>query len=376
RDYFFIVGFSVWGLIAGLGIATLWGQLARRFGGSLAKASPVLGLALLPLVLNYGWASRSDDYSARDWAYNLLMSVEPYSVLFTNGDNDTFPLWYLQEVEGIRKDVTVVVTSYLNTDWYVKQLRQLTRPCGPGQDPSETPTRIVCQRPYDPSSDPVMYHHEAAEAERLGKTAIILEGPVTPPTRSIFDFDDETIDQVAGSYLPINPNQALPLGDGTIQARIRGQDYLLPWHQFALAGINSALGDRPVYFASSGSAAAAFGLSPFIVRQGVAFRLWEHDPGEDAERGIVLNTDTSPLAGVVGPWIDSPRTTQLVDDVFMHRGGLPDEWEYWPDRSTIGIPNYYAWAYYGLYQDAIRRGDLEDEARFQARTGEWTRLGT
>ena len=376
RDYFFVVGFSVWGLIAGLGIATLWGQLARRLGGSLTKASPVLGLALIPLVLNYGWASRANDYSARDWAYNLLMSVEPYSVLFTNGDNDTFPLWYLQEVEDIRKDVAVVVTSYLNTDWYVKQLRELTRPCGPDQDPADTPTRIVCQRPYDPSNVPVMYTHDAGEAERLGKTPILVPSPVTPPTRSIYDIDDETIDQVAASYLPIAPDQPLPLGDGTITARILGQDYLLPWHQFALAGINASLGDRPVYFASSGSAAAAFGLSPYIVRQGVAFRLWEGSPQADSARGVVRNTDTSPLAGVVGPWIDGPRTAQLMDDVFVHRGGLPEAWDYWPDRSTIGIPNYYAWGYYGLYQDAIRRGDAEDQARYEERTGEWTRLGT
>ena len=56
-----------------------------------------------PALLNWSWASRRNDYAARDWAYNLLISVEPYGVLFTNGDNDTFPLWYVQEVEGIRQ---------------------------------------------------------------------------------------------------------------------------------------------------------------------------------------------------------------------------------------------------------------------------------
>jgi hypothetical protein len=89
-------------------------------------------IALIPLFANWSWANRNYDYSARDWAYNLLMSVEPYGVLFTNGDNDTFPLWYLQEVEGIRRDVTVIVMSYLNTPWYAKQLRDLTQPCPPG----------------------------------------------------------------------------------------------------------------------------------------------------------------------------------------------------------------------------------------------------
>src|SRR5690606_41631159 len=102
RDYLFAASFSVWGLWAGMGIVSLWREAASEFRTTLARTSPMLGLALLPLVLNWSWADRSYDYSARDWAYNLLMSVEPYGILFTNGDNDTFPLWYLQEVEGIR----------------------------------------------------------------------------------------------------------------------------------------------------------------------------------------------------------------------------------------------------------------------------------
>src|SRR5690606_10861201 len=154
RDYFFLVSFSIWGLWAGIGIVALWQSAARRLGtgtSALLKASPVLALALLPLVLNWPYASRAGDYSARDWAYNLLMSVEPYGVLFTNGDNDTFPLWYLQAVEGIRKAVTVIVWSYLNTPRYAKQIRELPTPCETPGDAERDPTRILCQRQYIPT---------------------------------------------------------------------------------------------------------------------------------------------------------------------------------------------------------------------------------
>ena len=197
RDYFFVVGFSVWGLIAGIGLAYLWRMLSRTVG-SMRMASPVLLLALVPLTLNFQRANRTGDYAARDWAYNLLMSVEPYALIFTNGDNDTFPLWYLQEVEGIRRDVVVAVTSYLNTDWYVKQLRGLSRPCGPGEDPDADPTRILCQRPYTPVGTGAVYTQDPASARTAGLVPLVLREPISPPTRSVINSEltDEVIDRV------------------------------------------------------------------------------------------------------------------------------------------------------------------------------------
>ena len=76
----------------------------------------------LPLVGNFRAASRAGEWATREWARDILNSVEPYGILITGGDNDTFPLWYAQEVEGVRPDVTVAVTSLLNTDWYMRGL--------------------------------------------------------------------------------------------------------------------------------------------------------------------------------------------------------------------------------------------------------------
>src|SRR5207244_266480 len=100
-------------------------------------ATPLLLLALIPLAGNRLTASRAGETLARDFAFDILQSAEPYGVLVTAGDNDTFPLWYAQEVEGIRKDVTVVNLSLANTDWYLRQLqRRPLADCEPDKAPS------------------------------------------------------------------------------------------------------------------------------------------------------------------------------------------------------------------------------------------------
>ncbi len=374
RDYFFTIGFSVWGLLAGIGIAGLWDWVQRRSGRSLMFGAPVLGLAVIPLVLNFNWASRAGDYSARDWAYNLLMSVEPYSLIFTVGDNDTFPLWYLQEVEGVRRDVTVAVKSYFNIPWYVKQLRDLTSPCEPGEDPDEDPTRIVCQRAYTAANTDSMYTHDPAEAEALGKIPILLREPIRVPTRSILDesrFTDQAIEQAAVQPVPIDSVQAVPLGP--ISGVITGQRGLAPWQVFGLWAIRNSIGDRPIYFSSS-SAASELGVRPYVIRQGVAFRLWPGNPAELAEDGVIRNQTFDAYASVVGPWVDVVRTRTLAHDVFIHRSGLP-EWAEWKDKSTIGIPNYYSWLYRALLEHARQTGDQEAIEEYRARTDAWARLG-
>jgi len=393
RDYFFIVSFSVWGLWAGMGVATLWREAAVEMKTTLARAAPVLGLALIPLVLNWSWASRAGDYSTRDWAYNLLMSVEPYAVLFTNGDNDTFPLWYLQEVEGIRRDVTVIVTSYLNTDWYARQLQGLTEPCTEGQDPSRDPTLIVCQRPYTFENTGAAYVNDPADAG--DRIPLVVERPITPPTRSIIPLTDEQIVQVANSYVPIDQNMQLTLG--SLTTILRAGDVLSPWQQFALNLIGESIDERPIYFASSGNAAASLGLDGYLIREGLAFRLSNGPPVEDVGDAVggtepdnaadavpatqdwqargLMRMEASPYSPVIGEWLNVDRTHTLLEEVFIHRGGLPDAWSHWPDLSTIGIPSYYGWSYLALAQAAIQAGDDEALARYQDRAEAWLVFG-
>ncbi len=130
RDYFFTPAYMLFGLCIGLGTAAVILYVKE----SLAKApallrKSVVGLAsllfLMPVVTlakNYHFCDRSDNYVPYDYGWDLLTSADQNAVFFTNGDNDTFPLWCLQEAYGIRKDVRIVNLSLANTDWYIKQL--------------------------------------------------------------------------------------------------------------------------------------------------------------------------------------------------------------------------------------------------------------
>ena len=220
-----------------------------------------------------------------------------------------------------------------------------------------------------------MYTSDPAEAEAAGKVPIVLDYAIRKPTRAIFreDLDDATIDRVVRTLVPIEETRQVSLGPVT--ATMNPGQYIYPWHQFSLAAIANSIGDRPVYFASSGSAASAFGLRLQVIRQGLAHQLWPGDPGDLFDRGVRPNNDRSALTGVVGAWVDITRTKTLIEQVFVHRTGIPDDWEYWPDLSTIGIPNYYAWAYYALFKDAENRGDLTEANEFARRFDAWTTLG-
>jgi len=128
RDYAFAGSFYAFTIWIGLGIISLF-NLARKYISPKtgAIASTVIGLLMAPVIMavqNWDDHDRSGRYTARDFAKNYLDSCEPNAVIFTNGDNDTFPLWYVQEVEGYRTDVRVINLSLLNTDWYIDQMKR------------------------------------------------------------------------------------------------------------------------------------------------------------------------------------------------------------------------------------------------------------
>ena len=325
RDYFFIVSFGLWGVLAGLGLTALWHRLSQWVKGSrsLLFSAPVLIVALIPLATNWSWASRAGDWATRDWAYNLLMSVEPYGVIFTNGDNDTFPLWYVQEVEGIRQDATVVVGQYLYTDWYPRQLQELTSPEN--------------QRPFRPELAPGLY-----------------DIPEAPPANPIITLSGEDMDRVVGGRSP--SDITLPLGEVAVQ--YPAGTYLDRGDQITLAMIYDSIRERPIYFATPSGILGRLGLEPWSVRHGLAAKLIPRDLNSPQDPNLIL---TSP--GVGGDWFDVERSMTLLEDIYSYRGF--ENRLVWADQSTLNIP-WYFYATAVQLADAVSRweGGTEEQVEW------------
>jgi Protein of unknown function (DUF2723) len=279
RDYFFVVSFIVWGLWAGIGAAAFATDLARR--ATLRVIAPVLLLLpLVPLALNWSKASRRHGPDARlaaDFAYDLLNSAPPYGILFTYGDNDTFPLWWAQEVEGIRQDVTVVCLALANTDWYMRQLR-------------DNPVR-----PVDPAQVPALWR------DRI---------PAAPPTWPLHGMTDTMISSAMSGYL-VGDSTEVRLGPVT--RTLGAGSVLYPNDIVSMSIVQHNAGKRPVVWSVTSGTGFA-GLRDYVVQRGLGFELQTGRPDTtDAD------LDLKRLAGAP---LHLPDTEALVYGTYRYAGLL------------------------------------------------------
>jgi hypothetical protein len=275
RDYFFVVSFIVWGLWAGLGAADLAGRLLRPTWRRWQPA--VLGLALVPLGLNWSEASRRhgpDATLAADFAYDLLNSTPPYGVLFTYGDNDTFPLWWAQEVQGIRQDVAVVCLALANTDWYMRQLR-------------DQPTR-----PPDPAGMPVVWRDSLSARPR--------------PDWPLHGLSDSMIAAAMNGYV-VPDTQRIALGPLT-RVLERGA-FLYPNEILALSIVQHNVGRRPIVWSITAGRGYA-GLGEYVIQGGLGFSLATAPPDSTDPRLDFRRLASAPL--------DVPLTERLVFDTYRY----------------------------------------------------------
>ncbi|MBI4420408.1 MAG: DUF2723 domain-containing protein [Gemmatimonadetes bacterium] len=274
RDYFFTVSFQVWGLFAGLGLAGVYRAIRGWAGPHAAvRAAPaVLAAAFLPFALNFRAASRAhgpDATLARDFAYDLLQSVDPYGVIFVNGDNDTFPLWYMQETEDFRQDVAVINLSLASTDWFIRQMR-------------DNPVR-----PFVPSQAPWLTSR----------------APSTPPP-PLHSLTDQEIRNLVPQLLSADYIFRV----GRIEQTYRAGTPFYPNQVITLRVLQESRGRRPVVFSTTAGTGSWMGLGRHLTQEGLVLRL-NYDPPGDS---------TLLSQGLLGAKLDSPRTDTLAWSVYRY----------------------------------------------------------
>jgi len=210
------------------------------------------------LYTNYKSSDRSGDYVAWDYSYNLLQSCEPDAILFTNGDNDTFPLWYLQDVEGVRRDIRIVNLSLVNTSWYIRQLKH-QEPHGAKKVPislSDQEIEQIGPMQWEPRelSIPV-------PADVMREYQQFSDRPVQPQMKN-----DSSAK--AGELRFVLPNTiSFPQAGGQVIKAIRAQDIMA----YDIIRTNNWV--RPVYMAVTSTPDSKIGLDRYFRMDGLAMKL-------------------------------------------------------------------------------------------------------
>lgn len=258
RDYFYVGAFFVYAVWIALGIRGLIDLAMSKLNGNALRNAAVYGILAFGIILipvkmlqaNYFTHDRSNNWVPWDYSYNLLQSCAPNGILFTNGDNDTFPLWYLQDVEGVRRDVKVVNLSLLNTDWYIRQMKH-NDPYGVGtinirlSDAQIAQIRPVQWTPQQitippPNEAQLQSMYDLKQGLNIRDSSVIQEGTIT---------------------WTMNPT----LTFGNIQA-VRVQDLMVK----ELIEANNW--QRPIYFAVTCADDSKIGMQDYLRMEGMAFR--------------------------------------------------------------------------------------------------------
>ena len=258
RDYSYVGSFFAFALWIGIGVESLFSWLSeklksltpshRQWLAVTVVASGLLSINGRMLMANYRTHDRSGNYVPWEWAWNILQSCDKDAILFTNGDNDTFPLWYLQEVERIRTDVRVVNLSLANTGWYMLQLKH-ERPRGARPVNIEMSDDDLANISYTPVDSVSVAVPAGTEPRRL--------------------YDDA---RRSGVALPAAPSDSLRW---TIKPALtyQGAGYLRPQDIAVYAIVVDNYGKRPIYFALTVDPAEMAGLDRSLRLDGLVYRV-------------------------------------------------------------------------------------------------------
>jgi len=319
RDYSFVGSFFAFSIWIGIGLSSLQYKIREFIENNnislfILSSVATISFIFMPiqiLATDYFEHNRSKNFTAWDYGYNLLNSCEPNGIIFTNGDNDTFPLWYLQEVENIRKDVNVVNLSLLNTPWYIEQLMNL--------NPSIN---------LNFSNEP------------FGDDLYILDPWYA--TESSFKlcskkYSDEYWDQLECSLNVDEKELKFNINPTLIGKLLRVQDYMI------LKLIHDVGFNRPIYFAATVANNNQIGLEKYLIMEGMTYRLSSYS-NQDGMHGINYkkmknNLIQSSYEEII--YNESDYTNTLSDEKGVYRyRSLNDSSIYFNDNIQRLVQNY------------------------------------
>jgi Protein of unknown function (DUF2723) len=280
RDYIYVGSFYIWAIWVGLGVMGLFDYVLKFIKNAQARAigATAIGLAVPLIMAPQTWKGhdRSGRYHQVDFAKNLLNSCAKDAILFTGGDNDTFPLWYVQEVEGFRTDVRVCNLSLLGTDWYCEQMKRKT------YESEALPITFTTDQLLSGINDQIPYVERLKDPinlkdylELVKKNDPAIQIPLTTgesinslPSDSLFlTYNIEDVKKMG-----FVPKQFEPYLSGQITWNIGKRD-LLKNDLMQLEMIAQNNWKRPIYFAGTLANDNYLNLKDYMQLEGYAYRL-------------------------------------------------------------------------------------------------------
>lgn len=279
RDYAYAGSFYFYTVWIGLGVLALFGVFSKFMKSNFAAplAGGICFLAVPVLMGTQGWDDhdRSGRYLARDVAYDYLNSCAPDAILFSNGDNDTFPLWYAQEVENIRTDIRVCNLMLLNTDWYIDQMKDRAYGSAP------LPVTLPVSKYYDGVNNQLFIVEKTKDPVDISTVIDFVKSDNKATKVQV--SANEILDIIPTRTIRIPVDKAKVLASGTVKPE--DADQIVPYIDIKLKG-NSILKsqlivldilahnnwERPIYFIT-GYHNDALGLEEYFQLEGLAYRL-------------------------------------------------------------------------------------------------------
>ena len=342
RDYAYVGSFYAFSIWLGLGVLSIYEFLSKKLNNSTSAYTAILIALIIPSLMaaeNWDDHDRTGRFTALEVAKNYLNSCEKNAILFTNGDNDTFPLWYAQEVEGIRTDIKVVNLSLFNTDWYIDQMKRASYEAEPIPSSFEHKDYRVGTRDYVPIQEKSKVHEDVRNIIKFiqsDKTKIrTTSGKRISycPTRKLkLPVDKEKVK----SFVPVEYHDKIVdeikwklKGDGIFKNKLLVLDILANFNW-----------ERPIYFAITVGSDNFMGLENYFQLEGLAYRLVPYKVASSDRQTGVVNSEK--------------MYKRLVHE--FKWGGLNDSSLYFDETNTRMVMNFRN-NYARLAESLLQKGD-------------------